>query len=1124
MLHIHFSNRFEVLAEQLMQQLENEEVGPLQAQHVIVPSAAVRRHLALLQADRRGVCAQVRFDYLARWLWEHLRGLAEEVQGPWPFETGALKWAVYEELQDDGWTHAHPRLAGFLSACDEPMRFELAERIAAVLDQYLTYRPEWLDAWAREEPGLHEPDAGADADARADLAWQAALWRRLARRRGATGAHPALRFAQALSDAPPGEAAGRLPARLHVFALPAIPPLHVRLLALLGRHVQVHVYALNPCEEYWFDVVDAQRLAYLAARGRAQHLEVGHALLARWGRQAQALLGLLVDAAGEHAVDDARFVEPAGTTLLARWQTSVLRLAEPAPGAWPPDRADRSVEVHVCHSRLRELEVLHDRLLALFAADPSLTPGDVLVVTPDLGAAAPLIDAVFGTAPRERHIPYTITGRGDARATTVARVLLDALDLLDSRFAVSDVYALLQQPPVARRFGLDESALEAVHGWLKDAAVHWGLDADHRQALGLPPVARHTMADGLERLLLGAALPDGWQRPFLGKLPAASAEGSEATALGGLWAYVRALAEWRERLARPPAQEAWPGLLAELLATLVAASGDELEALREVHQAIDALAAQWEAARTDASRVWPLAVVRQALAALLEEAARGGVPTGAVTFTSMHSLRQLPYRVVCAIGLDDGAYPTGARPTEFDLMARQPRPGDRQRALDERNVFLDVLLAARDVLHLSHVGRSVRDNAALPPSVLVSELLDQLVPAIAEAPGDAASLERARRRLVVEHPLQPFSVEAFRVDADPRLRSHRSEYAQALQRLAREPATLPPVPLGEENDADGEGGEAPAAPAFFVAPLPAPEPGWREVSLGELVRFFTHPSRYLLERRMRLTLPDRPDELDDDEPFVPERPMQWALADRLLPALLAGHTPEQVRAWAEAGTDLPAGAPGRLWLDGELQTLTVFARRLQTWQAQPLVGPQAFRVAVRLSDGHRWQVHGAHSTLRAGGLLHWRYGERQPRDLLAAWIAHLALCAAPPAGVTPRTHLVTLDGEVGLRPCEEPVALLQDLLELYRTGLGEPLYFFPRTSWEVVETNGDAARAAQVWQSRPMRRGESDDAAYRLALRGRPDPLEGAGWARVVETARRVYGPLRAHLTDRGAPRQEEGS
>ncbi|OYU74478.1 MAG: exodeoxyribonuclease V subunit gamma, partial [Burkholderiales bacterium PBB5] len=264
-----------------------------------------------------------------------------------------------------------------------------------------------------------------------------------------------------------------LPQRVHLFALPTLPPLHLALLQQLAHWVDVQVYALNPCAEYWFDVVDAKRLARLALQGKAQHSEVGHPLLASWGAQAQATLGQLVDAAGDSVVDDERHAEPDGHHLLAQLQSALLHLQPMAPGSVTLAPDDRSIELHGCHGRLRELEVLQDRLLALMAGPNPPRPEDILVVTPDLEATAPLVDAVFGTAPPERSLPYRLTGLAASQASAPARALLDALALAAGRLEASAVMALLQQPVVARRFGLDEAALALVHGWLREAGVHW---------------------------------------------------------------------------------------------------------------------------------------------------------------------------------------------------------------------------------------------------------------------------------------------------------------------------------------------------------------------------------------------------------------------------------------------------------------------------------------------------------------------------------------------------------------------------------------------------------------------------------------------------------------------------
>jgi exodeoxyribonuclease V gamma subunit len=1125
MLNLHFANRTETLVEELASRLGVQgRAGPVLAPaQVIVPSAAIRRHLTLELARREGVCANVEFTWLASWLWAQIVRLVPGVSPQSPFDPEVLAWRILAAFEDTAWSAAQPRLASYLERADAVMRYELAARVAALFDDYLTYRPDWLDAWVDERlVELGPPDPGTTADQR----WQAALWRRLvAQTLGedrAARQHPAETMLQALEAS--GAHAG-LPASAHLFCLPAIPPVYLDLLQRLGRHVELHLYALNPCREFWFEVVDRRRLAWLSLRGEADYHEEGNRLLAAWGRPAQSHLGLLVDAAGDALVDDARF-EPAGApTLLGQLQDAILDLVELAPGSAEPAADDRSIEVHVCHSLTRELEVLHDRLLGLFtatrAAGDPLHPGDILVVTPDLDAAAPLIDAVFGAAGRERHLAYTVTGRARSDVNAPARALLDLLALAGSRFAVSEVFGLLQQPAVARRFGLAEDELARIRAWLMSSGVHWALDAGHRAGFDLPPLARHSFADGLDRLFLGYALPDHLRTPFDGRLPAGQAEGTGALALGAFWRFVDALATLRERLGMPRAPGEWPGLLADALALFVAPEGAELEDLREVHAALETLGSHW--ARSEAASLLPLDVVRAALARALDDDARGGVPGGTITFAGMNSLRNVPFRVVCAIGLDDGAFPTATRPAEFDLLARAPRRGDRQRRLDERNVFLDLLLAARERVHLSYAGRSVRDNAELPPSVLVSELLETLVPAIASEGADAAARGRARARLVVEHPLQPFSEAAFRIDGDPRLRSHHGEYAEALRRslaAAGEELFAPSVPEIAADFDDAALGEdvpphEPAGP-FIAAPLPEPGPEWRDLPVDRLVQFLLNPARYLLQQRLGLDLRREDEQLEDDEPFRPDVTSRSPLVDLLLPPLLEGMPLEAARELALAGPDVPAGAFGRHVLERELQGLNAFAQGVRAFTAEPAIEPLAISVDVPV-DGATWRVHAGFADLRPRGLLRARYGNVGATDLLRAWLPHLLLCATAPEGIAPATTGIARGARYALAACPDPTAVLATLVRLYARGLREPVAFFPKSSWACVDAGLDVAAAAREFRPAAASKGaafaEGTDPWVRLALRGRPDPFGPSGEADFIACARAVYDPLRACLT-----------
>ncbi len=1127
MLHLHFSNRFEQLSAQLLQRLAAAPSGPFDAITVVVPSAAVRRALTLAAADHLGLCAQLRFPFLAPWLWEQMSCLLPGVAAQSPLAPAVLRWRVHGVLADPLWVQAHPRLQTYLAQADEVMRFELAGRVAALFDQYLSYRPDWLQTWQQGQP-LNL--TGCSAQQQADAAWQAALWRHLTldeQVREQAGRASGTAFVKALS-ALPGEAgtAACLPAVLHVFALPTLPALHMHWLQQIARQVQVHVYVLNPCQEYWFELIEPRRLSHLAARGHPQdtaHQEVGHRLLATWGRQTQAMIDGLVDSMDSASLvptsDEASFLPLPGDSLLARLHNSVLELQEPAPGAWPLATGDRSVEVHVCHSLTRELEVLHDHLLGLLARGELQHPSQVLVVTPDLEAAAPLIDAVFGTAPPERSLPYVITGRARSSVNRPAQALLAVLALASSRFLASEVMVLLQQDIVARRWGLDASALQQIHDRLAAAGARWGLDAAHRASLQLPATAALSWADALDRLFLGYALPAGVAEPFDGRLPAGDTEGSDAWVLGALAQFIARLRALHLALARPRPPLAWQGLLQDTIAQFLLPEGEELEDQRELLAAVGELFDSLQRAGADQADAAPLpfSVLRAALVQQLDDPARGGVPTGGVSFSSMSSLRGLPFEHVCVIGLNDGAFPSAQRPSEFDLMPLQPRRGDRQRRHDERNLFLDLLLAARRSLYLSHSGRSLRDNAVLPPSVLVSELLDLLLPAIASPPGTAAGLAQARQRLVVEHPLQPFDLSAFQPQADLRLRSYNAELAAALRsslRAAPAPPAADARPMATaEDEPDDDDADQPVLarlPPFFSLPLAAPEAAWHSPSLPQLEEFFRNPCRFLLRRRLGVDLGHRSEPLEDEEAFLPDARGRSALAARVLPALLAGADATRAQALAQAGQELPPGALGQAELLQELQALQRFAAEVRAHTAAPLLPPCSLQLPWTL-EGETWQLAGQLNTLRPAGLLRWRYAPLRAADLLSAWLSHLVLCAGPAPGCQPHTLCLSLDAPLRLPPlpAAQAQALLGELLGLFRSGLRQPLHFFPRSAWAYVEGQGDLAAAQRAWRVSSFNPyGESADAAYRLALRGEPEVLG----PRFEALAQQVFGPLKAAL------------
>lgn len=1051
MLHLFQSNRIETLAGLLAEALARPLRSPFRPETVMVQNQGMERWLELYLARRLSVCANVEFPLPASFAWQLMRSLLGDLPRRSLFSPEILAWRVMGWLERAERVAEFPRLQSYLAGGGGYRRYELACRIAEAFDQYLVYRPDWIARW----------EGGGWCGLGSDESWQAALWRDLAQEAG--GRHWAHLMGQLLQRLD-GAGQNNLPQRVVLFGISSLSPLFLEMVAKLARHTEVHVFALNPSQEYWELIRDRKEQARLAgeAGGDELFLETGNPLLASLGKQGRDFFGAL---AAFPELEDV-FVasdENGGTSLLHRLQGDILKLADPEAADFVPHEiaeGDRSLQIHSCHGAMREVEVLHDQLLRLFAADPGLSPGEVAVLCPDISAYAPYIDAVFAPSAGKPFIPYSIAGQGGAGALIAAFLAL--LDLPASRFNADWVLGLLEQPALLRRFGLEEGDLPLIHRWVRETGIRWGRDAAHKAELGLPATPRHTWRDGLERLLLGYALPQeaaGGALPLYGNtLPYDDVEGSQAQVAGCFAEFAETLFEFAAMLKGERPLGRWAEVLSGLVERLFAPDAEEEILVRRVRDKLALLRELGEAARF--AQPVALAVVKSWLAGQLEQdAGSGGLFGGGVAFAGMAPMRGLPFRVICLLGLNDGAFPRRQTPTGFDLIAAHPRPGDRSRRLDDRYLFLETLLSARDGLYLSYVGQDIRDNRELPPSVLVAELLDTV--------GASCGAETARS-IVTRHFLQPFSPGYFQGAATYPAFS-RSWLAASRELGAG--AVLPPL---------------------FDAPLPEPEEEWHSVEFERLAAFYNNPARYLLQQRLNLRLEEGDADFEVREPFALDYFTRQEVRGQVLDNLRAGRPREDALLLAEAHGWLPHGDYGARLLAHEEGVAERLAAQLQ---AQRTLAPLPLNFAA-----HGMRLVGWLADVGDDGLVEYTLDEVKPRRLFALWLRHLVLCLVRPPGAALRSRLIGTDRSVAFGAVVQPEEELAKLLDHYRQGLRSPLPFFVKSAHAYAakihagKGEEEALKAAHLaWDEPEQRngdfRGESENGYYRAVYRGH-DPLD----------------------------------
>lgn len=1118
MLRVYHSNRLDVLEALMEFIVERERLDdPFEPEMVLVQSTGMAQWLQMSLSQKFGIAANIEFPLPASFIWEMFVRVLPDIPEQSAFNKQSMSWKLMALLPDMLTSDAFTMLRHYLSDdADKRKLFQLASRTADLYDQYLVYRPEWLTCWesGQQVEGLGEAQI-----------WQAPLWKALVEHTGKLGqpkwhrANLYQRFISVLENS--DERPARLPSRVFICGISALPPVYLDALKALGKHVDIHILFTNPCRHYWGDIQDGRWLARLVTRQRRRIFEdrtvplfkdsataeqlfdeegiqdLPNPLLASWGKLGRDYIHMLSDitSSGEGDVD--AFAEITPDSLLHRVQRDMLDLENHTVAGITADEfarsdskrvldpADRSITLHVCHSPQREVEILHDRLLAMLQEDPTLSARDIVVMVADIDSYSPFIQAVFGSATGERYLPYAISDRRARQSHPALQAFISLLSLPDSRFISEDVLALLDVPVLASRFDINEEGLRYLRQWVNESGVRWGIDDDNVQAFELPPTGQHTWQFGLTRMLLGYAMESS-QGEWNDVLPYDESSGLIAELVGHLASLLMQLNRWRRELMQPRPLEAWLPICREMLTDFFLPDTETEAAMALIEKQWQAIVEEGVGAHyTDAV---PLSLLRDELTQRLDqERISQRFLAGPVNICTLMPMRSIPFKVVCLLGMNDGIYPRALPPLGFDLMSPQPKRGDRSRRDDDRYLFLEALISAQHKLYISYIGRSIQDNSERFPSVLVQELVDYIgqshyLPGDEEVNCDESE-RRVKAHITFCHSRMPF---------DPRnyIANEHQSYAHEWLPAAKK-----------------EG----AAHTEFIQTL-EPRP-FDTLNFEQLQRFWAHPVRAFFQQRLQVNFRAEESEIPDSEPFTLNGLERYQLNLQLLNALVEEENAERLFRRYRAAGQLPYGAFGEIAWDAQCQEMQALAGRVIECR-QP---GKSIEIDLHCNGV---QLTGWLTQVQPDGLLRWRPSLLSVSQGLQLWLEHLVYSAAGHQGES--RLFVRKDGEWRFPPMEADRALacLSLYIDGYRRGMDKPLLLLPESGGAWIKACYDAQNDAmltdeaslqkarskfvQAYEGNMMVRGEGEDVWYQRLWR----TLEPEYFAVITEEAQRYLLPL----------------
>lgn len=927
-LHIYYSDRIEDLADHLKGKLvaEREKSDPFDFPQVVVPNRNISRWLQIrVFADTPELCAGVGFPFMEKRLTELLLRNLELPEGK-----------SFSPIPDNGYANAilaallapkgHPGFADFApfrryvageEGAGRPldvstqkgarMAWQLATRLADLMDQYEVRRPEIVANWlaGRNADGTGTPRPGSTEAGEAALA--RALWGKPDGAFPDGGERLSLRqlYDRVERSAPAGD-----PETVYFFGMSTLSILQAKILVWLAQKHEVIFYHNNVCLEYWGDIETKSERVKRLGRAHAgdEDIQVENPLLSQWGAAGRETMRLLVDL--EEGSDGSVAFEwkciadrgrPRPGTMLGRIQDSIRRRTGET-GTLPQDA---SLQIVGAPGIRREVEMVYNAILgAVWKPGGSgdrpwdesgpCSFSDIAVLVPDMAAYRPMIEAVFDA---RDEIPFGLVDTTASEESAYLAGFLALADLARRGLTRETLFALLDNPCVqaALAFTPDDAAdwrgvvarigafdgFEAREGesftawdWalsrLRLATVADAVTRDRgtegAEPVPLAPVNDRTVlrlseiVELLHRRVGEAFLDAGTSKPR--RLPCGprpdEPKGSEDGPEGS----------------EKPDEQNWrrvlSGLAREFLAVPKDDEGkdDELEGSvrRQILKALAGLAAL----PGEQSAELAVAAVEHFAGGL--PCRRGGYLTNGVTIAGLQPMRPVPFRQVFVLGLGEGGFPGRKGAVDMlDVRGAGWKLGDVSLPKTNRFLFLETLMAVRDRLVLSYPDRDIAKDAELFPSGIVREL-ETFAGSIAETGtfeelNGYPLLERGERRTP---PGAPNPVRDVEWSKDDPFAGLVPTYSKTARRTAAALAGAGPAP----DPASAKVGPAPASAGAATGGRAR-----REVSAKELAEFLKEPLHAALEFGFGVAEKGTRDgEIDPDSPLgVPDGPVKWGL-------------------------------------------------------------------------------------------------------------------------------------------------------------------------------------------------------------------------------------------------------
>jgi len=1019
---------------------------------VITQSASMESYLNRCIATNNNISINVRYMQPRNFISEMFKlcGLNIDEQR---FSKKTMLWQILKLLPELEKNAIYAPLKNYV---EEDMtqidyrRYQLAKVIADLFDNYVAYRGEWLEKWQQKEFMF--------SNQKHEL-WQADLWRKLTD----DYTEPFLR-AMPLIAKHIEQYKNKLPKEIYIFGISNLPKDFIEFFQELGKYIEINFYYLGPCFEYWADI----------NKKSATIDKLDNKLLASWGALGRDFLTLLLENNFAIGGDELNKNIPTDT-LLGAIQNDILYNISESSSNLREQKIDNSIIINNCFSKMREVEILYDQILDLLSKD--IKPSEIVIMATNIEEYSPYINAIFDNPEQKNFkIPYSIADCSVQLTSKTIDVFMKILNIANSKMLAQDIFDIISSEPIANKFKLSIDDLSEISKLIINSNIIWGKDCIHRKnILNQEYNNINSWEFGFERLFAGYAF-DTESIVDNGVLPL-GLEKKQASVLGKFKTICDKIFAYSNELEINKNIDDWYDCLLTIVNDLFEIDNEQNDELKAIYKAIYLLNKNLKNAQF--ADVLSLEIIKNALSdEFSEDGNKSGLFGNGLTFCRLLPMRNIPFKSICILGLNEGIFPRLDKKCGFDLMQIKSQLGDRSMRKDDRYIFLETMMACREKLYLSYIGQNIKDNEEIPPSILISELVDYIC--------DITKSDS--KHFIIKHPLQPFHKQYF--DNKSQLFSYSNINCDAAKSLTN------------NKDFSKE----------YFCDKKLKINNNLKFSFDDFVNFFISPTKFFLKNMLNINLyKENIDSIKSCENFSIDNLEKWILNDDFIQDKILNKN-SNLKTIKKAVGNIPFGA----WGDKILNTIEtdtqLLSEKIKSFGGKSK--PKTWTIKEEY-NGITINLKGEFNNIYGDNQLFYRPTSIKIKDKLKAWIWHqLALKAE----LNYQTYIFGIDKnelqELNIYLEKSHIDLL---LQIFIKGLQEPLPLFLESSVEyakILKGKDELQEKALTAAMKKWEKGYDDygydlkDEANRICFGSETPILDERYKENFIELANNIYGNI----------------